>query len=79
MDTEILYNDFRDGKYCAVVLNLDTKAERLLDMAMPTSQRRTREEKCSDKTCIWKVDIATGNARPLLKYTYFAISSLVPR
>lgn len=28
----ILYNDFRNGKYCAVILNLKTKKERLIDM-----------------------------------------------
>lgn len=98
-DTEILYNDFCDGKYCAVVLNLDTNAERLLDMpvyAMSPDKKtaltldfsrlhrlrpgygyaniveETREEKCPDKTCIWMVDIATGKATPLLKYTDFA-------
>ncbi len=31
-DGEILYNDFRDGKYCAVVLDLETKAERIIPM-----------------------------------------------
>lgn len=29
---EILYNDFRDGKNCSVVLNLKNKAERIIDM-----------------------------------------------
>lgn len=98
-NTEIIYNDYRDGKYCSVVLNLDTKAERLLDMpvyAMSLDKKtaltldfsrlhrlrpgygyaniveETREEKCPDKTCIWKVDIASGKATPLLKYTDFA-------
>lgn len=98
-DTEILYNDFRDGKYCAIVLNLDTKAERLLDMpvyAMSADRKTaltldfsrlhrlrpgygyanitetTKGDKCPDKTCIWKIDIASGRAEPLLKYTDFA-------
>lgn len=28
----VLYNDFRDGKYCAVILNLKTREERIIDM-----------------------------------------------
>ncbi len=98
-DTEILYNDFRDGRYCAVVLNLVTKAERLLDMpvyAMSADRKTaltldfsrlhrlrpgygyanlvdtTQEEKCPDNTCIWKLDITSGKAEAVLKYTDFA-------
>lgn len=29
---EILYNDFRDGKYCSVILNMKTRQERILSM-----------------------------------------------
>lgn len=98
-NTEILFNDFRDGRYCAVVLDLTTKAERLLDMAVyaMSPDRRTAlsldfsrlhrlrpgygyaniaettsNEKCPDAPCIWKMDIATGKAQPLLKYTDFS-------
>ncbi len=28
---EIIYNDCRDGRYCAIILNLNTKAERVLE------------------------------------------------
>ena len=33
---EIIYNDFRDGKYCAVLLNVHTKQERLYDRPVYT-------------------------------------------
>ena len=96
---EILYNDFRDGNYCAVILNLITKAERIIEMpvyAMAPDHRTalsldfsrlhrlrpgygygnlpetTKQEKCPDATCIWKIDISTGEISPLLKYTDFA-------
>ncbi len=98
-DDEILYNDFRNGKYCSVVLNLNTKAERVIDMpvyAMSPDRtmalsldfsrlhrlrpgygygnipESTKNEKCPDTTCIWKIDIATGAIIPLLKYSDFA-------
>lgn len=32
----ILYNDFRNGKYCAVILNINTRNERILDMPVYT-------------------------------------------
>lgn len=31
-DEEILYNDFRDGKYCSIVLNIKTHQERVLPL-----------------------------------------------
>ncbi len=96
---EILYNDFRHGSYRAVVLNLTTKAERIINMpvyAMSQDRKtalsldfsrlhrlrpgygygnipeKTKDEKCPDMTCIWKIDIATGKVTPLLNYTDFA-------
>jgi len=98
-DDKILYNDFRNGKYCAVVLNLKTQVERIIDMpvyAMSPDRttalsldfsrlhrlrpgygygnipETTKNEKCPDTICIWKVNIATGAVTPLLKYTDFA-------
>lgn len=98
-DDEILYNDFRDGKNCAVVLNLRTRAERIIGMpvyAMSKDRKTalsldfsrlhrlrpgygyanipdtTKNEKCPDSTCIWKIDITSGVITPLLKYTDFA-------
>lgn len=95
---EIIYNDFRDGKYCSVVLNLNTKLERIIGMPVYTisDDRKialsldfsrlhrlrpgygygnipevTKNEKCPDSTCIWKIDIITGEIVPLLKYTDF--------
>src|SRR5699024_5261318 len=29
---KILYNDFRDGQYCSVILNVNTNEERILSM-----------------------------------------------
>lgn len=31
----------------------------------------TEKEKCPDKTCIWKIDIQSGEITPVLKYTDF--------
>ncbi len=31
-DKKILYNDFREGKYCSVILDLETRQERILSM-----------------------------------------------
>lgn len=31
-DEEIIYNDFRDGKYCSVILNINTKKEKIIDL-----------------------------------------------
>ena len=35
-DKEILYNDLRDGKYCSVILNIETGVERVLPMPVYT-------------------------------------------
>lgn len=35
-DKEILYNDLRDGKYCSVVLNIETGEERVLPLPVYT-------------------------------------------
>ena len=98
-DNEILYNDFRRGKYCTVILNIDSRTERIIDQPVyAMSQDRTtalsldfsrlhrlrpgygyanipeatKDEKCPDSTCIWKIDIPSGSITPLLKYTDFA-------
>lgn len=99
-DEEILFNDFRDGKYCAVVYNIKTKEQRIIDMpvyamapdrltALSLDFSRlhrlrpgygygnipeiTKDEKCPNATCIWKIDIVTGTITPLLKYSDFAL------
>lgn len=98
-NTEILYNDFRNGDYCTVILDLVTKNERIINMpvyAMSSDKKTaltldfsrlhrlrpgygygnkpeiTKNEKCPDTTCIWKINIETGEIKPLLKYTDFA-------
>lgn len=35
-DKEVLYNDLRDGKYCSVILNIETGEERVLPMPVYT-------------------------------------------
>ena len=94
-DHTILYNDFRNGKYCAVILDLNSKAERLIDRPVYTvsSDRKTAltldfarlhrlrpgygyantadETKgilCPEETCIWKIDLQSGEVTSLLSY-----------
>lgn len=35
-DEEIIYNDFRSGKYCSVILNIKTKKEKIIPMPVYT-------------------------------------------
>lgn len=98
-NSEILYNDFRNGKYCAVILNIANRTERIIQMpvyAMSQDKKTalsldfsrlhrlrpgygysntpetTKNQKCPNTTCIWKIDIETGAITPLLNYTDFA-------
>lgn len=96
----IVYNDFRDGRYCSVIYNFEMKKEeKVLPMAAYDVARdgsfilsldfsrlhrmrpgygysnlpdTTKGRLCPDKTCIWKVDVATGNVTEFFKYTDFA-------
>lgn len=98
-EKEIIYNDLRDGKYCSVVLNIETMKEHILPIpvytvsadgktalsldfsrlhslrlgygysALPES---TKGVALPDSTCIWKMDIETGDVVSLLNYTDFA-------
>lgn len=95
----VLYNDFRNGRYCAIITDLRDKSERIIPKAVYTVSSdkktalsldfsrlhrlrpgygyvnipdKTAKEKCPDKTCIWKIDIETGEVIPVLKYTDFA-------
>ena len=97
--SSILYNDMRNGKYCSVILNVETMEERelpvpcytvsndgktalSLDFSRLHSLRlgygyaalpeKTKGVALPDETCIWKMDIETGEVIPLLKYTDFA-------
>lgn len=98
-NNEIIFNDFRNQGYCAVVLNIKTKKERIISMpvyAMSLDKKtalsldfsrlhrlrpgygyanlpdKTKNDKCPNETCIWKIDITSGEITPLLKYTDFA-------
>lgn len=97
--SRIVYNDCREGQYCAVVLDLATNAERILSMPVYSVSEdgktaltldfsrlhslrlgygyaavaeETKGVALPDQTCIWKMDIESGEIIPLLKYTDFA-------
>lgn len=98
--SRIIYNDFRDGKYCSVIFNVETmKEERVLPLPVydvskdgtfalsldfsrlhrlrpgygySNLREETSKELCPDKTCIWKMDIESGNVTSLFKYTDLA-------
>lgn len=98
-DKKVIYNDLREGRYCSVILNVETKEERVLPMPVYTVSNdgrialsldfsrlhslrlgygysalseKTKGVALPDETCIWKMDIETGEVTSLLKYTDFA-------
>lgn len=98
-DKEIIYNDFRSGKYCSVILNIRDNTERVLpvpvysvsadgkialtlDFSRLHRLRKgygysnlpdlTANEKLPDTSCIWMLNIETGEVKDVLKYTDFA-------
>lgn len=102
--SKIIYNDLREGRYCSVILDVKSGAERVLPMPVYTVSadgktalsldfsrlhslrlgygyaalpEKTKGIALPDETCIWKMDIETGEVVPLLKYTDFA--SFEPR
>lgn len=96
----IIYNDFRDGKYCSVIYSLKEKKEvRVLPLPVYDVSRdgtfalsldfnrlhrmrpgygysnipdASKGVLCPDATCIWKMDIETGEVEDLFRYTDFA-------
>ena len=95
----IIYNDLRSGKYCSVILDVFTGAERTLPLPVYTVSNngktslsldfsrlhslrlgygyaaipeKTKGVALPDETCVWKMDIETGEVIELLKYTDFA-------
>ena len=102
--SRIIYNDFRDGKYCSVILELETMNEKLLKFPVYSvsadgkfalsldfsrlynlrpgygyynETEKTKGIALPDSTCIWKIDLESGEVKDLLKYTDFA--SFIPR
>lgn len=98
-DKQVIYNDFREGHFCSVILDIESGEERVvnypiysvsadgitalsLDFTRLHRLRKgygyanideiTKDEKLPNTTCIWKVDLRSGRATPLLKYTDFA-------
>lgn len=95
---EILFNDYRDGKYVSVIIHLDTKQEKVisapvysvdqsgsfaltLDFARLHRLRpgygyawledQTKEQAVPKDPAIWRVDLESGNTKPLLSYQDF--------
>lgn len=96
----IIYNDFRDGKYCSIIYNWKNRQiEKILplpvyDVAKDGSfalsldfsrlhrmrpgygysnlPDKTKGVLCPDETCIWKMDIPSGKATDILRYTDMA-------
>lgn len=94
----ILYNDFRNGAFCSVVLDIKNGSERVFKMPVYTvsNDRKTalsldfsrlhrlrpgygyanihestEKEKCPNEPCVWKIDLETGEIKPLLTYLDF--------
>ena len=97
--SKIIYNDLREGRYCSVILDVKSGAERVLPIPVYTVSadgktalsldfsrlhslrlgygyaalpEKTKGIALPDETCIWKMDIESGEVEPLLKYTDFA-------
>lgn len=94
---KIIFNDYRDGKYCSIIYNIieeveekilpmpiydvakDGKYAVSLDFSRLHRMRpgygysnipdSTKGELCPNKTCIWKIDLITGEVISLLNYT----------
>ena len=97
-DNKILYNDYREGKYLAVILDLQNKTERIIERPVYTvsadkkialsldfarlhrlrpgygyanTSDMTEGKLCPDETCIWKIDLVSGEITSLLTYRDF--------
>lgn len=97
-DENIIYNDFRSGKYCSVILNIKTKEEKIIGMPVysvsndgkfaltldfsrlhrlrkgygySNIEEGTKDEKCPNSTCIWKINLEDGSISELMKYSDF--------
>ena len=96
----IIYNDFRNGRYCSVIFNVkkmqeekelsmpvyDVSKDGTFALALDFSRLHrlrkgygytnlpdsTQKELCPDTTCIWKINLQTGDIIDLLKYPDFA-------
>ena len=94
--SRIIYNDFRNGKFCAVILNLSDKSEKVVQLPVYTVsldgktalsldfsrlhrlrpgygysnlEDKSKGQRLPDETCIWRIDLETGDVTPILKYT----------
>lgn len=97
--SKIIYNDLRNGKYCSVILEVNSGKERVLPMPVYTVSadgktalsldfsrlhnlrpgygysalpEKTEGVALPDDTCIWKMNVETGEVVELFKYTDFA-------
>ncbi|SHH94331.1 WD40-like Beta Propeller Repeat [Clostridium collagenovorans DSM 3089] len=95
MNKKIIYNDFRNGEFCSVILDIETGTEKVLPIAVysvdkngeyalsldfsrlhnlrpgygySNTNKDTVDEKCPNSTCIWRMNINTGEVKGLLTY-----------
>lgn len=95
---KVIFNDFRDGEYCAIILNIKTREEVIINRPVysvsedgafalsldfsrlhrlrkgygySNKEEKNRNEKCPDDTCIWNINLKSGEVRPILKYVDF--------
>lgn len=94
-DKEIIYNDFRNGRYCSVIVNVCNGEERELPLPIYALNEQgtyalsldfsrlhrlrpgygysnlddeTKNEKIPKGTCVWKLDLQTGEISEVLTY-----------
>lgn len=66
-----VYDVSRDGSF-ALSLDFNRLHRMRPGYGYSNQPDKTKGELCPDKTCIWKMDIETGNIEKLFKYTDFA-------
>ena len=97
--SRIIYNDYREGKYVAVICSVFDRTEKVIpfpvysvsadgSFALSLDFSRlyrlrpgygyynvpetTKNEKLPNKTCVWRIDLNSGEITSVLKYTDFA-------
>lgn len=93
---QIIFNDFRDNNLCAIILDVESGKEKIIERPIYSVSRqgdfaltldfcrlnrlakgygysnledKTYQKKVPDGYCVWRVDLVSGNARGILKYT----------
>lgn len=66
-----IYDVSKDGKF-ALTLDFSRLHRLRKGYGYANIPEETKKEKCPDKTCIWKIDLNTGNITSIIKYTDLA-------